>query len=420
MNLIKILALLLLVLFAAGAGFAAGVVMDQPSDFLGLQRFLPVTGGPTATQGAPAELNVELIEQANQIIQGNYADQEALRETDMTYGAINGMMEALGDTGHSRFLTPEMVKNEQRQISGELEGIGALLQLKDGQPVILAPMDNSPAQKAGLRPGDRILEVNGQDATNWSLNEVVENVTGPAGTQVELTVQHVENDEILTVKITRAKINVQNVTWQMLPGTHIAHVRISSFSQNVADNLRGVLREARQQGAESIILDLRNNPGGLLNQAVGVGSQFLKEGNILLQKDAQGNVQEVGVRPGGLATDLPLVVLINEGSASAAEIVAGALQDYERATLVGATTFGTGTVLLNFPLKDGSGLLLATELWLTPKGRVIWHEGIAPDEPVEMGPELSPSIPETERNLTAEDLLKLNDPQLQKAIELLK
>lgn len=420
MNLIKILALLLLVLFAAGAGFAAGVVMDQPSDFLGLQRFLPVTSGPTAAQRAPAELNVDLIEQANQIIQENYADQEALRGTDMTYGAINGMMEALGDTGHSRFLTPEMVKNEQRQISGELEGIGALLQLNDGHPVILAPMDNSPAQKAGLRPGDRILAVNGKDATNWSLNEVVENVTGPAGTQVELTVQHVENDEILTVTITRAKISVQNVTWQMLPGTHIAHVRISSFSQNVADNLRGVLREARQQGAESIILDLRNNPGGLLSQAVGVGSQFLKEGNILLQKDAQGNVQEVGVRPGGLATDLPLVVLINEGSASAAEIVAGALQDYERATLVGATTFGTGTVLLNFPLKDGSGLLLATELWLTPKGRVIWHEGIAPDEAVEMGPELTPSIPETERNLTAEGLLKLNDPQLQKAIELLK
>jgi carboxyl-terminal processing protease len=330
------------------------------------------------------------------------------------------MMDALGDTGHSRFLTPEMVRAERRQLSGELEGIGALLQLKDGQPVILAPYDNSPAFKAGLRPGDRILEVNGRDATNWSLNEVVQNVTGPAGTQVELTLQRADSDEIYTVKITRAKINIQNVTMQMLPGTQIAHIRISAFSQNVADNLKSVLRQARRQGATGLILDLRNNPGGLLSQAVGVGSQFLKSGAILLQKDAQGNVQEVPVQGGGLATDLPVVVLINGGSASAAEIVAGALQDYERATLVGETTFGTGTVLLNFPLDDGSALLLATELWLTPKGRVIWHEGIAPDVVVEMGPDRMPSIPETERNLTPEGLMKVNDPQLLKAIELLK
>jgi carboxyl-terminal processing protease len=313
-----------------------------------------------------------------------------------------------------------MVKAEQSQIAGELEGIGALLQLKDGHPVILAPMDNSPAIKAGLRPGDRILEVDGLDATNWTLNEVVEHVTGPAGTEVKITLQRADGEEIYTVTIKRAKIIIQNVTWQMLPGTKIAHIRIASFSQNVADNLQTILRQARKQGATSIVLDLRNNPGGLLSQAVGVGSQFLADGNILLQKDAQGRVQQVQVQPGGLATDLPMVVLINGGSASAAEIVAGALQDYERAKLVGETTFGTGTVLLNFPLADGSALLLATEQWLTPKSRVIWHKGIAPDVEVKMDAALMPSIPETERNLTADGLLKLNDPQLLKAIELLK
>lgn len=420
MNPIRTLVVLLLVLFAAAAGFAGGLLVNRGGSLLSGEGFLPVTGGPTPTHTAAQEINADLIQQANDIIQKNYADQETLGDTDMTYAAISGMVDALGDTGHSRFLTPAMVKSEQRQIAGELEGIGALLQLKDGHPVILAPMDNSPAMKAGLRPGDRILEVNGLDATNWTLNEVVEHVTGPAGTEVKLTLQRAETDEVYTVTIKRAKIVVQTVTWQMLPGTKIAHIRIAAFSQNVADNLKTVLRQARKQGATAIVLDLRNKPGGLLSQAVGVGSQFLKTGNILLQKDAQGNVQEVGVQPGGLATDLPIVVLVNEGSASAAEIVAGALQDYQRAKLVGETTFGTGTVLLNFPLADGSALLLATEQWLTPKGRVIWHEGVAPDVVVKMDPEVMPSIPETERSLTAESLQKLNDPQLLKAIELLK
>lgn len=416
----KILGLVLLVTLAAATGFAAGMLVDQPSQFLGAERLLPVTSGQAATEPAPGSLNTALIEQANQIIRENFADRTSLDETNLTYAAIEGMVDALGDTGHSRFLTPEMVRAEQRSIAGELEGIGALLQLKDGQPVILAPMDNSPAQKAGLRPGDRIILVNGQDSTGWTLNKVVENVTGPAGTQVTITIQRPETGEVLTFTITRARINVQNVTWHILPGTHIAHIRISSFSQRVADDLQRALRDARRQGAQSVILDLRNNPGGLLSQAIGVGSQFLSEGFILQQQDAQGNLREVPVRRGGAATDLPLVVLINQGSASAAEIVAGALQDYGRATLVGETTFGTGTVLLNFPLRDGSALLLATELWLTPKGRVIWHEGISPDIAVEMPPDITPAIPETMRDLTPETLPQVNDPQLQKAIELLR
>jgi carboxyl-terminal processing protease len=398
----------------AGIGFAAGLFVDQPS------ALVPATGRETATGTPPQVLNVDLIAEAHDVIQDNYADREALEDTDLTYAAISGMVDALGDTGHSRFLTPDMVAAEQRAISGELEGIGALLQIKDDLPVILAPMDNSPAQRAGLQPGDIILEVDGEDVTQRSLTEIVSRVTGPAGTDVTLTIQNPETDEVREVTITRARIDIQNVTWQMLPGTSIAHVRIASFSQDVANNLRSALRDAKRQGAESVILDLRNNPGGLLSQAIGVTSQFLAEGNALIQKDAQGETREVPVRAGGVATDLPLVVLINQGSASAAEIVAGALQDYERATLVGETTFGTGTVLLTFPLDDGSAVLLATELWLTPKGRVIWHEGIPPDVAVEMPANVSPSIPETERDLTPEGLDALDDTQLKRAIEILQ
>lgn len=398
---------------AALLGFAAGVLFERPTTPL-----FPVTG--FLAQEKPQGLNTDLIQQAYDIIQENYADQASLEETNLTYAAIDGMVNALGDTGHSRFLTPQMVEAERRSISGEFEGIGALLYVRDGQPIILAPMDNSPAQRAGLRAGDIILEVDGEEVADWSLTEIVQQVQGPAGTDVTLTVQHPETDEIREVTITRARINAQNVTWQILPGTKAAHIRIAQFSEDVGDNLRDALMAAKSQGAEGVILDLRNNPGGLLSEAVEVTSQFLSSGNVLLEKNAEGQTRPVRVRTGGVAIDVPLVVLINEGSASASEIVSGALQDYDRATLVGETTFGTGTVLLTFPLEDSSALLLATEMWLTPEGRVIWHEGIEPDVVVEQAEDILPSLPQNMRDLTEEDLRNLDDAQLLKALEILQ
>lgn len=393
-------------------GFAAGMMFERPTPLL------PVTG--FLGQNSPQALDTDLIQQAYDIIQENYADQTSLEETNLTYAAIDGMVNSLGDTGHSRFLTPEMVEAERRSISGEFEGIGALLHVREGQPIILAPMDNSPAQRAGLRAGDIILEVNGEEVADWSLTEIVQEVQGPAGTEVTLTVQHPETNEIREVKITRARINVQNVTWQILPGTNAAHIRIAQFSEDVSKDLRDALMAAESQGAQGVILDLRNNPGGLLHEAVAVTSQFLSSGNVLLEKNAEGETRPVRVRSGGVATDVPLVVLINEGSASASEIVSGALQDYDRATLVGETTFGTGTVLLTFPLDDSSALLLATEMWLTPKGRVIWHEGIEPDVMVEQEEDILPSLPENMRDLTENELRNLDDTQLLKALEILQ
>jgi carboxyl-terminal processing protease len=206
----------------------------------------------------------------------------------------------------------------------------------------------------------------------------------------------------------------------MLPGTKIAHVRIASFSNNVTSDLIKAIQEVKNQGAKGILLDLRNNPGGLLNEAIGVDSQFLKDGFVLETKDAQGNITKVPVQKGGTATDIPMVVLINQGSASAAEITAGALQDYGRAQLVGQKTFGTGTVLNQFRLPDGSAILLATELWLTPKGRQIWHQGVAPDVVVDLPADVLPSLPETERNMTQSDLTNTKDVQLKKGLDLLQ
>jgi carboxyl-terminal processing protease len=363
---------------------------------------------------------LDLVNQAYQIIQHNYVDRSAVQQTQLEYGAISGMVDALGDTGHSRFLTPQMVQQENNFTQGSFEGIGAEVMMNsNGQVVIVAPIDGSPAQAAGVKAGDIMLKVDGVDLTGMSLNDVVSKVLGPAGTKVTITLQDPKTNAIRDVTITRAKINVQNVTWTMLPGTTIADVRIAGFSQGVTNDLRNALTQIKAQGATGIVLDLRNDPGGLLDEAIGVTSQFLSSGNVLLVKNAQGQQQAISVKGGGLATNIPMVVLVNQGTASAAEIVTGALQDSHRATVIGETTFGTGTVLNSFPLSDGSQILLATEEWLTPSGRVIWHKGLAPDVTVTLASTVTPFIPEAGQGMTASQLQNSQDAQLLKAISVL-
>jgi carboxyl-terminal processing protease len=311
-----------------------------------------------------------------------------------------------------------MVQEENNFTQGSYEGIGAEVGFNnDGQVVIVAPIDGSPAQAAGVNAGDIILKVDGIDLMGLSISDVVSKVVGPAETHVTITLQDPGTGAIRDVTITRAKITVQNITWVMLPGTTIADIRIAAFSQGVTKDLRKALQEIQAQGAISIILDLRNDPGGLLDEAVGVTSQFLGSGNVLLDKNAQGREQGVPVQSGGSALSIPMVVLVNQGTGSAAEIVAGALQDAHRATLIGQTTFGTGTVLNGFPLSDGSQILLATEEWLTPNGRVIWHKGITPDVSVSLANTVTPFVPEAGRAMTATQLQSSQDVQLLKAID---
>jgi carboxyl-terminal processing protease len=399
---------LALVLMLA-VGIASGIWLDRAT----------VSVRAVAGSTLPAGPDLPLITQAWDVIQKNYVDHAAAQPQKLTYGAVSGMVDALGDTGHSRFLSPEMVKVERNMTQGEFEGIGVEVQTKDDHLVVVAPIDGTPAQKAGLRPGDIILKVNGQDISGLPLEQAIGLILGPAGTSVTLTIANPDNGQMREVTLTRARIALHNVTWIPVPGTTIAHVRVAAFSQGVSKELAQVLQDIRQQGMTGVILDLRNDPGGLLDEAIGVTSQFLGSGTVLLEKNAKGEVKPVPVKSGGVATDMPLVVLINGGTASAAEITAGALQDAQRAQLVGETTFGTGTVLNEFNLSDGSAMLLATEEWLTPAGRVIWHHGISPDVKVGLDQTATLLSPETEKEMTLSQWRTAHDDQLQRGLDLL-
>lgn len=408
---LRALRVLGLILLAFVLGLAGGVLLDRQVLF----AIAPPSGIP-----ADAVPSFRLMAEAWNTINQVYVDHQAIQPERLTYGAISGMVDALGDTGHSRFLSPDVRQMQHNLTRGEFEGIGAEVQMKDGHVVIVAPMDGSPAQQASLRPGDIILKVDGDTIAGLSLIEVVGRILGPAGTSVTLTIMDPSTGRTRDVTIVRARIALQSVTWERLPGTGMAHVRIAVFSDGVTESLKGALAQIQQQGgATGLILDLRNNPGGLLKEAVGTASQFLESGNVLLEKDALGQARPVLVEPGGIALDTPMVVLINGGSASAAEIVAGALQDAGRAKLVGETTFGTGTVLTEFPLSDGSALLLAVQEWLTPNGRVIWHQGISPDIVVSLTPDATPLYPEAERDMTQAQLAASGDEQLLRALEVL-
>ena len=398
----------------------------RPAFLLALGLALGLWGGVgfdrVASMGcasSKAAADLRLMAEAWHQIQTHYVERSSLKPTALTYGAIAGMVDALGDTGHSTFLSPAMVKELKQAQQGRLQGIGVEIQMKTGHVVVVAPLDGSPAQRAGLRPGDIILKVNGHDITGLPVNQVAARITGPPGTSVHLTILDPHLGRTRECSIERASIKLQTVSWRQLPGTAVAHLRIASFDDGTAKDLRQALTEIKRSPANAIILDLRNDPGGILDEAVAAASQFLGHGDVLLVKDAQGRVTPVPVEKGGLATNTPMAVLINAGSASGAEIVAGALQDAHRATLIGETTFGTGTVLQEFPLRDGSALLLAVEEWLTPSGHSFWHKGIAPNVVVPLPPKADILLPETEQGMTAAQLQASSDTQLLRALALL-
>lgn len=384
-------------------GMGTGVIFDRGV----LLAFVPVN----------AVSDFRLISEAWNTIQQVYVDRPAIKPQTLTYGAISGMVDALGDTGHSVFLSPEMVKQLGVEEKGQLKGVGVQIQMKNRHVVIVAPIDNSPAERAGLHSGDIIMSVDGRDITGLPLDQVVARISGPAGTSVKLGILNSQTHRIDNITIIRADIKLENVSWQRLPGTEIADIRIASFSDDVAADLRKALREIQQQHMQGLILDLRNNPGGVLKEAVSVASEFLTKGNVLLVKDAKGVIKPMPVLPGGLESDTPMAVLINGGSASAAEIVAGALRDAKRAELVGETTFGTGTVLNEFPLTDGSALLLAVQEWLTPSGQSFWHKGIPPELEVALPADADPLVPAMERNMTPAELQSANDQQMLRALK---
>jgi len=310
-------------------GLVGGMVLDHIAAL-----------GLTPRDGQP---NLQLLSEAANLIHRFYVDRAAEQPPALTYGAISGMVNALGDTGHSRFLNPVMVKEVAEIERNKFEGIGAEIQSRAGHILIVAPLDGSPAQHAGLKPGDIILEVNGRDVTGRPLDQVVTEISGPPGTSVTLTILTPATERTRQVTLTRATFQMHYVTWHILPGTKIVQLRIAAFDKGTGSDLRRTLTEIKKEPVTGLILDLRNNPGGLLNEAVDCASEFLKGGNVLLEKNVRGVEKPVPAKAGGEATEIPLAILVNGGTASGAEIVAGALRDAHRATLVGETTFGTGT-----------------------------------------------------------------------------
>jgi carboxyl-terminal processing protease len=350
-----------------------------------------------------------------------YVDRESVNDERMTQGAILGMLATLGDLGHTTYLTKDEVERLQANLKGELEGIGASITLRKQRPTIVYTIPKSPARAAGLKPGDVLLQVDGQDVQTLSLQQIVQRVRGPAGSEVHLKVLRGDPGTPVELGIKRAKVDVPDVAWQMLPGVPMAQIAIRNFGERTDEQLRSALEQSQKQGAKGIILDVRGNPGGLKEQAVKVTSEFLKPGEtVFIQKDAKGEEKPVPAEKDGVAPDIPLVVLIDEGTASSAEILAGAIQDYERGKLIGARTFGTGTVLGEFQLSDGSAVLLAISQWLTPKGRQIWHKGISPDIEVPLPAGKSIVLPEAGEKMTTEELRKSEDAQLLRAIDVLK
>jgi carboxyl-terminal processing protease len=362
--------------------------------------------------------SVTLFVEALRAVQDDYVDQEAVDPEEQTYGAIKGMIDSLGDEGHTRFLSPEEVEKSREAVSSTYVGIGVRLEEKDDEIVVKASMDGSPAEETGIQSGDVLVAVDGESIKGKEFEEIGQKIRGPEETYVDLTVLRDEEEREFMVE--RAELEMPVSSWGLIPGTDMAHLRLSSFSENSAEKLEGEIVEAQSAGAERFVLDLRDNPGGLVEQAEEVAALILPAGSgVYIRKDADGSEEETSVPEDNEPLDAPVVVLVNEGSSSSAEIVAGALRDNGRAQVVGETSFGTGTVLSEYPLSDGSAILLGVAEWLTPNGDSIRGAGIEPDVEVELEEDQEPNTPNETEGLTREEIFE-EDAQLERAFEILQ
>jgi carboxyl-terminal processing protease len=289
-------------------------------------------------------------------------------------------------------------------LSDEKEGI-----------VVASPVEGSPAEEAGIESGDVLVAVDGKEVGEKKAAEIVGDVKGKKGTMVELTVRRDGKERDFEMQ--RAEIKSPIASWYLIPDSETAHVRLTSFSDDSAEELSRVLDEARAGGAKRFILDVRDNPGGRLDQAEKISSEFLETGKVIyIREDADGDREEIKVKDGAERVKAPLVVLVNQGSASSSEILAGALRDNDRAEVIGKTTFGTGTVLSEFTLSDDSSILLGVAEWLTPDGDFIRESGIDPDIEVKLGKDSDPVTPNEAKDMSADEILE-GDAQLRRAFE---
>jgi len=404
-----ILGLFVAIILLAGAfsgGFIAGHLIPSRGQVPILSDLIPSpqTVAPEQQSATPAELQSLFAPfwEAWNIVHTQFVEQP-VDDVALMQGAIRGMMEALGDE-QTFYMDPKLYSDETLSLQGEYEGIGAYVDLKGEYLTIVSPIAGSPAELAGLHPGDKVIAIDGKDMTGIPPEEVRLKVLGPEGTKVTLTVRREGESEPLEFVITRARITIRSAEGKMLEND-VAYVDINTFGDRTTQELRAALQNLMKQNPKGIVIDLRNNPGGYLNTAIEVSSEFIEEGVIMYEQYGDGRRDQYEALGNGQATDIPIVVLINQGSASASEILAGALQDYEHAKLVGVQSYGKGSVQIWQPLSNNQGAAHVTiAKWLTPKERAIDHVGLAPDVIVEMTPE---------------DFAADRDPQLDAAVETL-
>lgn len=394
----------ILVVCAFGGGLVTGRFLPGLQSVAALSPTGTPANGSGNQGGTPSDLQSLFVPfwEAWQIIHQDYVDQP-VDNTKLMEGAINGMMESLGDP-HSTYMDPQVYKDATQQLQGSYAGIGAYVDTNGTLLTITKPIAGSPAEKAGMQAGDQIIAVDGQDVTSLPPESVRQKVLGPEGTKVKLTVQRPGVDTPMDFDITRATIVVPSVTSKMLDN-NIAYVQLTTFGDSTARDLHQQLGDLMKKNPKGIILDLRDNGGGYLDTAISVVSEFVPNGVAVIEKAGDGTQKNYDVQSGGLATDskIPMIVLVNAYSASASEITAGTLQDYGRAKLLGETTYGKGTVQNWIPLSDSQGAVRITiARWLTAKGRTIDKKGLTPDIEVKM---------------TADDIKAGKDPQLDAAVK---
>lgn len=323
--------------------------------------------------------NIELLTSVMEIIRKDYVDGEKLTYQDLTYAALKGMLNGLDP--HSQFMEPVSFEEMKQETGGQFGGIGVVIGSKDGVITVISPMEDTPGFKAGLMPGDRIIRIEGKSTEKISLPDVVKQLRGTPGTKVTLTILRPKSREVKDLTIVRATIKVDSVKDAKLISDKIGYVRITQFNEPTSDELEKALLKLEKEGMTGLVMDLRNNPGGLLESAVDVAGKFLAKGDLVVFTEGRNpSVKNLyKVRENRTHPKYPIAVLINEGSASGSEIVAGALQDTKRAIIVGETSFGKGSVQSVLPLRDGSAIRLTTAKYYTPSKKVIHEHGITPD-----------------------------------------
>jgi carboxyl-terminal processing protease len=377
-----------LILVLIGAGFFAGVFVGEFQC-----KVCP-----------PEEIDFSLFWEAWYKLQEKFVNEEKLNTQEMIYGAISGMVKSLDDP-YTVFLKPEESKRFIEDVKGTFEGVGMEIGIKKGQLQVISPLEGTPAQRAGLRAGDKILKINGTSTIDMTIEEAVTFIRGPKGTEVTLTIFREEWEKPKEFKIVREIIKVPSLKWE-LKNNDIAYIKLYHFTEKAGWDFNKAAIEILNSPAKKIILDLRNNPGGYLEVAQDIAGWFLERGQVVVIEDfGEGKQKEYKARGNGLLFSHPLVILINQGSASGAEILAGALRDNRGILLIGEKSFGKGSVQELEKLTEGSSLKITIARWLTPKDELITDKGLEPDIKVEM---------------TDEDFEQERDPQLEKAIEMIK